>query len=138
MKTKMTIKEIISKSLAASKVEVDLEAALAWQKRPTEIVHYLKEYIEAYSPEERRLLYVKSIELSHEEMLSFLISRLQYEEDGPAIKLIETILVDKMKKPDLNRYLGADIHCKSSLAERILRNLRQKICRRSSGSSPDN
>ena len=57
------------------------------------------------------MLYIKSVELSHEEMVSLLVYRLQYEQDATSLKLMETILVDKMTAEDVGRHLDQEFHC---------------------------
>lgn len=117
-----TLAAIISRSLEASKV--DVEASVEWQKKPREIVDFLKAHMQDYGPEERRFLYAKSIELADESLLSLLVDRLQHEDDAPSIMLMETILKDKMNATSSRRYLRGEIQCRNPVAEKVLRNLR--------------
>jgi hypothetical protein len=120
------IADAISRSLDGAKVDIDLEAGLVWQKKPKQVAEFLKLHIDDFELKERRLLYIKSVELSHEEMVSLLVYRLQYEQDATALKLMETILMDKMTVEDVGRHLDQEFHCQSSIADDVVRKLRSR------------
>jgi hypothetical protein len=127
MKKELPVEDIISKSLTAARVQRDFAADIAWQERSPQVVDYLKEHITHYSPEDRRFLYVKSIELDHDAMISLLVHGLEHDRDGPALRIIETVLADKMTTDDAARYLTSSVHCESRLAQSIVEKLRRRL-----------